>query len=80
MDEEVGESLFRAAPYSASDVVQLGEAESVRVVDDEGVYVGHVDARFDDGGADEDVVLAAIECGDHFLELSFGHLTVPDGE
>ena len=38
-------------------LVELGQAHLVRVLDDEGVHVGDVDAGLDDGGADQDVRL-----------------------
>ena len=47
-----------AAADAPSDLVELGEAEAVGVLDDEGVDVRHVDAGLDDGGADEDLRLA----------------------
>ncbi len=47
------------AADAPADLVQLGEAEHVCAVDDNGVRVGDVDARADDRGADEHVDLVS---------------------
>ena len=80
MDEEVGETLFRATSDSTSYVVELCQSEAVCVVHDECVDVGHIDTRFDDGGADENVVFAMLERGHDLFKLTLWHLTVADRE
>jgi len=42
--------------------VELGEAESLGVLDDHDGGVGDVDADFDHSGGDQDLGLAASEC------------------
>ena len=37
------------APDAAAQLVEIGQAEAVGAVDDDGVGVGDVDAAFDDG-------------------------------
>src|SRR4029077_1352319 len=44
-------------PDSASQLVQLGEAEAIGLLDDDGVDVRDVQSRLDDGRAHEDVEL-----------------------
>ena len=68
------------ATDAAADLVELGESEAVGAFDDEGVAVGDVDAGFDDGGADEDVVFAGDELGHDFFEGEGGHLSMTDGD
>ena len=43
--------------HTAPDLVQLAQPHVVRVLDDQRVYIGDIDAGLDDGGADQDVRL-----------------------
>ncbi len=54
---EIGVGPPGAAADAAPDLVELGQPHLVRVLDDERVHVGDVDAGLDDGGADQDVRL-----------------------
>ena len=63
---------------AAADLVQLGQAEHVRPVHDQGVGRGDVQPAFDDRGREQDVVLALVEGGHHLLELGRRHLAVAD--
>ena len=75
-DHEVGVGLVTGAADAAAELVEVGEAEAVGAVDDDGIGVRDIDAAFDDGGADEDVGLTGDEAVHDFLELTFLHLTV----
>ena len=78
--QQVGVGAPRRPPDPAAQLVELGEAERVGAVDDDGVGVRDVEPGFDDRRADEDVGGAVGE-GDHdLLERSLGHLAVPDHE
>lgn len=66
-DHEVGVGAFAAATNATAQLVEVGEAEAVGAVDDNGVGVGDVDAGFDDGGADQDVGFGV----DEFLHDAF---------
>src|SRR6478752_757582 len=65
---------------AAADLVELGEAEHVGALDDEGVRLRDVDSRLDDGRRDEHVGIAAQESVHPLLELLLAHLTVGDEE
>ena len=56
--------------------MELGEAEVLGVVDDDGVDVWHVDAALDDGGRKEYVVVVVGEVEYGFFELLGWHLAV----
>ena len=60
-DEEVGVRGAVPAADTAAELVEIGEAEVVGAVDEDGVGVRDVDAVFDDGGGDEDVGFAGFE-------------------
>ena len=78
--QQVGVGAVVAAPDAATQLVELGQAETVGAVNDDSVDVGHIQARLDDGGADQHVGLAVGE-GDHnVFEFGLGHLAVADGE
>src|SRR5699024_5245446 len=68
------------APDAAAQLMQLRQAESVRAVDDDGVGAGYVDARFDDGGAQQDVEAAMIEIEHDRFQLALVHLAVGDAD
>ena len=78
--EEVGVGALRAAPDPAAQLVELRQAEGVGAVNDEGVGVGDVEPRLDDGGAEQQVGLAVHEGKHHPLQLVFLHLAVADGD
>ena len=75
-EHEVGVGLGGRAAYAALQLVHLGEAQTLGVLDDERVGVGVVDAALDDGGGHEHVQLAGGELLHHLLQLLLGHLPV----
>ena len=75
-EQGVGAGL--GAPDAAAQLVELGEAEHVGPVHDEGVGGGDVEAGFDDGGGEQHVELALVERGHHVLELPRRHLAMSD--
>ena len=78
-DEEIGRRLAGGAAHPAAQLVELGQPEEVRPVDDEGVDERDVDAVLDDRRRDEDVVLAGDEGHHPLLEDGAGHPAV-DGD
>ena len=56
--------------------MELGQAHLVRVLNDQGVHVGDVDARLDDGGAHQHVYLPVGHPGHHAAQLLLAHLAV----
>jgi hypothetical protein len=65
---------------AAAQLVQLRQAELVGAVDDDGVGVGDVDARLDDGRAHQHVEALLVEVEHHLLQLALGHLAVGDAD
>ncbi|TMA27619.1 MAG: hypothetical protein E6J87_21095 [Deltaproteobacteria bacterium] len=55
------QSRLRAAADAAAQLVQLREAEALRILDDHQRRVRDVDAHFDDGGGDQHLGLAGLE-------------------
>ena len=60
--------------------MQVAEAKHVGIEDDDGVRVGHVEAVFDDGGADEYVEARFHEAQNQFLHFVAVHLAVARGD
>ncbi len=56
--------------------MQLAEAEILCVVYDDGVDVGHIDTRLDDGGGQQHVIVVVGEIYDCLLKFAGGHLPV----
>ncbi|MCY1450448.1 hypothetical protein D9M71_672530 [compost metagenome] len=54
----------RAAPAdAAAQLVQLGQAQTLGVLDDHQAGVGHVDAHFDHGGGHQQLQRSLLELG-----------------
>ena len=68
--------LSGSAPHASSKLMELGESESLRVLDDHDGGVGDVDAHLDDGGRDEEVDLAAREVRHHGCLVLGGQASV----
>ena len=73
-------ALGGAAAHAAPQLVQLAQAEALRIFHHHGVGVGHVHAHLDDGGGHQNIALAGGE-GRHdgFLVLGL-HLAVEHGD
>ena len=67
-----------AASDAAPQLVKLGQAEAVGPVDDDGVHVGHIEAGFDYGRADQDVGLPVGESHHDVFQFRLRHLAVAD--
>src|SRR6185437_14831984 len=62
----------------AAQLMDLRQAEPVRAVDDDGVGGRHVDAAFDDGGADQHVETPMIKVEHELFQVALAHLAVAD--
>ena len=58
--------------------MELRKAEAIGVLNDKGVDIRNVDARFDDGGADQDLRLAVGKLLHHMAQALFVQLAVRD--
>ena len=56
--------------------MQLCQTEFVRPVDNDGVGIGDVDAGFDNGAADQNMVAHVVKIGHDPLQLCFPELSV----
>ena len=77
---QVGVGALAAASDAPADLVELGQAERVGVLDDQRVRLRDVDAGLDDRRAHQHVVLAPQVVHHHRLQLALGHLPVGDRE
>ena len=68
-----------AAAHAPAQLMQLRQAELVGPRHDDGVGRGHINAGFDDGGAQQQVVALRHKVFHHTLELALGHLAVRHG-
>ena len=79
--EQVGVgALARCGPTRPRSWWSWPRPRQVGAVDDERVHRRHVDARLDDRGAHEHVVLALPEVDHDLLERALVHLAVGDGD
>ena len=66
------------APDAPAQLIQLRQTKTVCVIDNDGVGVRNINAAFDDGGANQHIVLARRKFTHHRFELVFMHLPVTD--
>ena len=66
------------AADAAAQLVQVGQAVAVGLVDEDRVGVGNVQAAFDDRRGQQQVELVGDEVEHHLLQLVLGHLAVAD--
>ena len=78
--EQVGVGLMVASADAAAQLVELREAELVGALHDDRVGGRDVDARLDDGRAEEQVVALLVELAHDVFELALAHLSVRDGD
>ena len=78
--QQVSIGLVVRAPHAAAQLVELCQPEFVGAADDDGVGAWHVDAGFDDGGAQQQVVTLGHKVAHHTLQLALGHLAVGNGD
>ena len=67
-----------ATTDSASQLVQLSQAEFIGPVNQNGVGVGYVDTRLNDGRAHQHIEALVIEVAHDLFQLTFTHLSVTD--
>src|SRR3546814_16566950 len=60
---EIGVGAGLGPADASAELIELGEAEAVGAVDDEGVRRGDVEAAFDDGRRKEHIIFAVVEIG-----------------
>ena len=78
-NQEVGVGLLALPSDAPAELVELGEAEAVGAIDDDGIGRRDVEPRLHDGRRDEDVDLAVHELDHDGLELALPHLAMAHG-
>ena len=74
--QQIAEGLAVAPPYAPAELVQVAEPEVLRLVDNDGVHVGNVDAVFYNGGGQEDIEVVVYEIEDDLFQHFGLHLPV----
>src|SRR3546814_2938237 len=67
--QQIGISLVVRTPDASAQLMQLGQAQAIGAMDHDGVRRGYVDAGFDNGGAQQDVVTLLIKALHDFFQL-----------
>ena len=60
--------------------MQLGQAESIRTVNNQGIRVGNIEAGFHDGGTHQNVEIMVPEINDDAFQLMFVELPVGNSD
>ena len=68
------------APDAAAQLMQIGQAVVVGLVDEDRVGVGNVEPAFDDRRGQQNIELVVDEIEHHLFELALGHLPVADAD
>ena len=61
VQQQISIGAMLVPPHPAAQLVQIGQPVIVRLVDEDGVDVGNVQAAFDDGRGHQDVAFPADE-------------------
>jgi len=78
--EEEAEACGGAAADAAAELVELGEAEALGVLDDDHIRFGDIDADFDHGGGDEDFGNTGLKAFQGAVARRRIHLAVGEGD
>ena len=78
--QEVGVRALAAATDAATQLMELAQAETVGMVDDQRVRIGDIKTGLDDCGTHEHVDVAMPEAADDLVELLLPHLAVGDAD
>ena len=78
--QEVGVRALAAATDAATQLMELAQAETVGMVDDQRVRIGDIKTGLDDCGTHEHVDVAMPEVADDLVELLLPHLAVGDAD
>ena len=65
-----------ATAYTSAQLMQLGQAELVGTLDNDGVGAGNVDTGFNDRSSHQNIEASVIEVTHDLFECAFGHLPV----
>ena len=76
--QKVSVGALGGASHSTLELVQLGQSEAVRPVDDQRIGIRNVQAAFDDAGTHQHIDVARRELEHRLLQFPFGHLPVGD--
>ena len=76
--EQVAPGATTAAPHTTTQLIELGEAEAIGAINDDRVRVRNIETRFNDGGADQDLRLAAHKLTHDALQCALLHLPMPN--
>ena len=73
---EIGVGAGLRSADATAQLIELGKAETVGAVDDEGVGRGDVEPAFDDRGRQQHVIFAVVKGAHPLLDLGRGHLAM----
>ena len=76
--EEIAPGATTAAADAATQLIELRETESIGAINDDRVRIRNVETRFNDGGTDQDLRLAANKLAHDALQCALLHLPVPN--
>ena len=76
--KEICVRALSAATNATTQLMHLSKTQKVRTFDNQSVYGRHVDAAFNNGGADKNVVVAFPEIENDLFKLRLVHLAVCD--
>ena len=80
IDQQVAVRPVLVPPHAAAQLVQVGQAVAVGVVDEDRVGVGNVEPALDDRRRQQNVELVSHEAEHHLFQLGLGHLPVADAD
>ena len=77
-EQQIGVGLVLGAADAAAELIEIGQAEAIGAIDDDGVGVRNIEAALDDRGADEHVDFSGDETLHDVFEFVRVHLAVAE--
>ena len=74
--QQVGIGKVIGTPHPAPHLVELRQAKSIRIINNNRVGVGNIQPAFDNAGSQQNIVLALVELHHDTLQLCLRHLAV----
>ena len=75
-NQQVSVSLFPGASHPSPQLINLGQAQTIRFIDNDGIGRRNIQPRFNNGGANKDVDFPAQESHHGVFKFPWLHLAV----
>ena len=76
--QQITECFLVTTPYPSTHLMEITQAEVLRLIDNDGICIRNIDTTFDDCGCQEHVIVIVDKIQNNFLQFCRLHLSVSD--